>query len=76
MGAENGLALARKSEAKWYLRTHDEEKNAAGIVKYFLKRLKISFEDALSREVKVSDSLEGDQLKFVDVGNGENILLV
>lgn len=67
LGAHNGVQIANGTRARYWVGTHDEEKRAGGIVKWFLRRVRISAEDAMERE-------KGG-VAFTDLGNGESLVL-
>jgi hypothetical protein len=70
LGAHNGLAVVRATKAKYWIGTHDEEKKAGGIVKWFLKRQKISIEQA------VENSTEKTESGYIDLSNGESLIMI
>jgi hypothetical protein len=72
MGAHNGLKVVRMLRVKYWVGTHDEVKKGGGVVGWFLKRVGVSLEEALKRE----GVAEGEEeVKFVEVGNGESLVL-
>lgn len=86
MGAHNGLKAQRMLKPRYWLGTHDEVKRGAGLVNWFLKRKVISLADALRLEEKHGhlDHAENGTVKkirpledvhFLDLGNGESIVL-
>ena len=79
VGAHNGLKLQRMTRAKYWIGTHDEVKRGRGIVSWFLKRKVLSVREALERELeekgeKVDEGVL-DDVSFVELGNGESLLL-
>ncbi len=72
MGAHNGLKVVRMLGAKYWVGTHDEVKKGGGVVGWFLKRVGVSLEEALKRE-GIGEG--GEEVKFVEVGNGESLVL-
>ncbi len=72
MGAHNGLKVVRMLGVKYWVGTHDEVKKGGGIVGWFLNRVGVSLEEALKRE-GVGEG--GDEVKFMEVGNGESLVL-
>ena len=80
LGAHNGIRMQKETGAKYWVRTHDEEVKNAGIMSYFMKRNKFTFEDALSNqgmedgEGGGTDS-DGVRPLCFDVENGASLLL-
>lgn len=89
LGAHNGLEAQRKLNASYWIGTHDEDKKGTGLVGWLLRRKKLSVRDAVEAERKrrrdgkteVQD-VAGDQVmgsfegvNWVDVGNGESVVL-
>jgi hypothetical protein len=72
MGAHNGLKVVRMLGVKYWVGTHDEVKKGGGVVGWFLKRVGVSLEEALKKE-GVGEG--GKEVKFVDLGNGESLVL-
>lgn len=68
LGAHNGVQIAKEARSRYWVGTHDEEKRAGGIVKWFLKRVRISAEEAMEEE-------KGAGVAFTDLGNGESLVL-
>jgi hypothetical protein len=73
MGAHNGLKVVRMLGCRYWVGTHDEVKKGGGVVGWFLRRVGISVEDALKMEVEL-DGERGD-VRFVELGNGESLVL-
>ena len=76
LGAHNGLKVQRMLGAKYWIGTHDEVKKGGGVVSWFLDRKAIGLEEAVAkakREGGLKGELEG--VRFVDVGNGEQLVL-
>lgn len=79
LGAHNGLKAQRLLNAKYWIATHDEVKTGGGLVSFFLKRKIFTVREALEREAlelgdeKALSSLA--DVNFVDLGNGEELLL-
>jgi hypothetical protein len=70
MGAHNGLKVVRLLRVKYWVGTHDEVKKGGGVVGWFLRRVGVSLQQALEEEGK-----NGGEVKFVEVGNGESLVL-
>ncbi|THV44331.1 hypothetical protein BGAL_0670g00012 [Botrytis galanthina] len=79
-GAHNGLKVQRLLNAKYWVGTHDEVKVGGGIVSWFLNRKAVTLKEALEREVEENGE-SGDvekvgDIKFLEVGNGESLILM
>jgi hypothetical protein len=79
-GAHNGLKVQRMLKSKYWVGTHDEIKKGGGIVSWFLDRKIISVQDAVATEKSNLELHEGKDMQlgevsFVDLGNGESLLL-
>ncbi|KAF7943778.1 uncharacterized protein EAE97_005848 [Botrytis byssoidea] len=79
-GAHNGLKVQRLLNAKYWVGTHDEVKVGGGIVSWFLNRKTVTLKEALEREVEENGE-SGDvekvgDIKFLEVGNGESLVLM
>ncbi|PMD37866.1 hypothetical protein L207DRAFT_513852 [Hyaloscypha variabilis F] len=72
MGAHNGLKVVRMLGVKYWVGTHDEVKKGGGVVGWFLRRVGIGVEEALELEA-VQEGKE--EVNFVEVGNGESLVL-
>ncbi|KAH8597611.1 hypothetical protein B0O99DRAFT_592760 [Bisporella sp. PMI_857] len=79
LGAHNGLRIQRILDAKYWIATHDEIKIGGGLVSWFLNRQIITMQQALQSEekeyvhkVRLDISREPT---FVDLGNGESLIL-
>lgn len=86
LGAHNGLEAQRLLAAKYWIGTHDEVKRGGGLVSWFLRRKVISVREALEEESVKEGKWEGEgkgksleevleEIRFVDVGNGESVVL-
>jgi len=84
LGAHNGLEAQRQIHAKYWIGTHDEMKQAGGMIRWFLKRKVISVMDALEDEAKKTtirngkeDNLEAvlREINFMEIDNGESLVL-
>lgn len=87
MGAHNGLKAQRLLKPRYWLGTHDEVKKGAGLVNWFLRRKVIQLADALTFEQE-HESMNHSELAtlrktrpledvhFLDLGNGESIVLI
>ncbi|RDW72957.1 hypothetical protein BP6252_06864 [Coleophoma cylindrospora] len=77
MGAHNGLKIQRALGAHYWIGTHDEVKKGGGLISWWLKRKVVTLEDALKNEV-FGGGKEGKEelaVRFVDLGNGESLIL-
>jgi hypothetical protein len=79
-GAHNGLKVQRMLKSRYWIGTHDEIKKGGGIVSWFLDRKIISVQDAITKEKTVIEEAEGRDMElgdvsFVDLGNGESLIL-
>lgn len=72
MGAHNGLKVVRLLGVKYWVGTHDEVKKGGGVVGWFLRRVGVSLQQALEEEGKGGGE---DGVRFVEVGNGESLIL-
>lgn len=50
LGGHNGLKAQRTCKAKYWISTHDEDKNGTGLVALLLKRKPVSLHEAVERE--------------------------
>ncbi|QSZ37619.1 hypothetical protein DSL72_008718 [Monilinia vaccinii-corymbosi] len=79
-GAHNGLRVQRLLNAKYWVGTHDEIKVGGGLVSWFLKRKAVTLKEALEKEIgengERGDIEKVGHIKFVEVGNGESLILV
>jgi hypothetical protein len=82
LGAHNGLKVQRLLGAKYWIGTHDEVKKGGGIVSWFLNRKVITLQEAVEGEKKEKGgTLEGsdlesmDEVQFVELGNGQSLIL-
>lgn len=79
LGAYNGLKIQRALSAKYWVATHDEIKTGGGLVSWFLNRNIITLREALEKEGEEHDDKAGlaalAEVTFVDVGNGESLVL-
>lgn len=79
-GAHNGLKVQRMLKSRYWIGTHDENKKSGGIVSWFLDRKGISVREAVDLEKKGIEEEEGKEMelgdvRFVELGNGESLLL-
>lgn len=88
LGAHNGLAVQRLLRAQYWIGTHDEVKQASGLISWFLNRKTLRVQDALEEEDQRAAALsfgdlEGEKHKtnrlqnpkFLDIENGEFAVL-
>ena len=80
LGAYNGLQAVRACKAKYWVSTHDEVKEARGLIASLLKFRLHTFREAIEHERQpVSDeSLAADteQAHFAELRSGESLLLL
>lgn len=90
LGAHNGLQAQRILKASYWAATHDEVKKGGGLVAWFLQRDALTLKDALDRErklrhagtevsgdlSKVLESFDESDCNWVDVRNGESLVLL
>ena len=79
LGAYNGLQAVRICRAKYWIATHDEVKKGHGLISPFLRRDRLTVQQALEREGLAGKDREpgpsyGD-IQFADLGSGESMLL-
>ncbi|KAI9724713.1 MAG: hypothetical protein M1828_003582 [Chrysothrix sp. TS-e1954] len=81
LGAHNGLEIQRLLNARYWISTHDEDKTAYGLVKWFLYRRVLTIGQALEEEKKrkgaYADEVSQlfDDTRHVELGNGESRVL-
>lgn len=82
LGAHNGLAAQRALGARYWVGTHDEVKKGGGVVAWFLRRKRWVLGDALEQEKEKEvagngngKGAEGDGARYLELGNGEVLLL-
>jgi Beta-lactamase superfamily domain len=81
LGGHNALQVQRILKPTYWVATHDEVKKGGGLVSYFLRRKVVNLQDALQHEKSGSEAqvtdieVDGAQIHFAEVGNGEYILL-
>ncbi len=73
LGAHNGLKAQRLTHAKYWVGTHDEVKRGGGLVSWFLKRDVLTVKEALEKEM--AGEGRGSEINFVDLANGESLVL-
>lgn len=74
LGALNGLEAVRASGAKYWIATHDEEKEGGGFIAPLLRRTKYTVADAVRSETKnMGDEAPG--YRFVELGSGDALVL-
>jgi hypothetical protein len=82
LGAMNGIQAARKTNARYWIATHDEQKAAKGLVSWVLKRKTYTLNDAVAAmEAKRQDSAPGaikklpgevaSNYRFIELGSGD-----
>jgi len=80
LGAHNGLRAQRTCKAKYWVSTHDEVKEAQGLIAPLLKRKVITHQEAVEHEKGQSsdEDLLADvkQLQYAELSNGESLLLI
>jgi Beta-lactamase superfamily domain len=79
LGAHNALKAQRILKAKYWVGTHDEVKKGSGLIGPLLRRKQHTVEDALKQARKLEgngDVIETkDQVRWVDLRNGESLVL-
>ncbi len=88
LGAHNGLAVQRLLRAQYWIGTHDEVKEASGLISWFLNRKTLSVQDALEEEERKAagfsdgnfeqckkDTEKWKNPRFINIGNGESAVL-
>ncbi|KAI9744583.1 MAG: hypothetical protein M1818_002112 [Claussenomyces sp. TS43310] len=84
LGGHNGLKAQRLTAAKYWVGTHDEVKKGGGLVSWILRRKVVSLEEALRLEEMEKgeagieqghDVQSMEDVRFVELGNGESLLL-
>ncbi len=79
LGAYNGLQAQRTCNARYWISTHDEVKEAKGLIASLLKRKALTLQEAIEHELgQNSDEnvlADTEQMRFVELGNGESLLL-
>ena len=88
LGAHNGLAVQRLLRAQYWIGTHDEVKEASGLISWFLGRKTLSVQDALEEEDQKAPSFSDSSVgqcktdtekwknpRFINIGNGESAVL-
>ena len=73
LGATNGLRAQRICKAKYWVATHDEVKRGNGLIAPFVRRAVLTIKDVLEKEGNGRSETEG--MNFVELGNGETIVL-
>lgn len=77
LGANNGLRAQRLLNAKYWVSTHDEVKKQRGLVSWFLKRNKLTVEEAVAAERERGKwGGERDRVCFEEIRNGESRVLL
>ena len=84
LGAHNGLQAQRICNAKYWISTHDEVKNASGIISSVLNRKVLTLNEALVEERRrrgfekfgQSQSASTKSMIFADLLSGESLLLL
>ena len=82
LGAHNGLKAQRICQAKYWVGTHDEAKEARGIVAPFLRRKTLTIQEAIEEEKRTNGSLprscgllDMQHVRFEAVPSGQSLLL-
>lgn len=79
LGAHNGLRAQRTCKAKYWVSTHDEVKEAQGLIASLLKRKVITHQEAMeyARGQSSDEDLfaDAEQMQYVELSNGESLLL-
>ena len=79
LGAYNGLRALRTCKAKYWISTHDEVKEARGLIASLLKFRLHTFDEAIEHERGSSSDedrmADTEQTRFAELRNGESLLL-
>ena len=77
LGAHNGLRALRICKAKYWISTHDEEKEARGIIASLLRRKIITVQEAKEHQglQSADKNLIAEQVKCVRLGSGDSLIL-
>ncbi|KAI9682315.1 MAG: hypothetical protein M1817_000369 [Caeruleum heppii] len=76
LGAHNGLKGQRQTQAKYWVRTHDEIKTGKGLIGAILKRNALTVDDALKEEKAERDERAQQEVNFYSLDSGESLVLV
>jgi len=79
LGGHNGLQVQRALKSKYWVGTHDEVKIGGGLVKWFLNRKIITFNETLreeSEKLKEKGDRSLEDVHFEDIDNGASKILV
>ena len=80
LGAYNGLRAMRTCKARYWIATHDEMKEARGLIASLLKFKLHTFQEVIEHEQGQSSAedliTEMGQTHFAELGSGESILLL
>ena len=74
LGARNAIKAQRILNAKYWVGTHDENKDKAGLIAHCLERRKMVLEDLVDKEV-ARDGGSSASLTYKDLSSGESLLL-
>lgn len=75
LGAENGVRSQQILNAKYWVGTHDEVKRGGGLIGWFLRRKAWRVEDVVEKIKAEGEGDEFEDVRFVEVGNGESRVL-
>ena len=83
LGAHNGLQAQRICDAKYWISTHDEVKQARGVITPALYRKVLTLKEALEEERRCGEVgtpgheplMEIEDVTFADLNSGESMLL-
>lgn len=76
LGARNGLEVQRLLGAKYWMRTHDEDKRGEGLIGWLMKKKKWTVEQAVKEYERNHDDVAMDSKpRFLDLKNGESMVL-
>lgn len=79
LGAHNALKAQKILKARFWVGTHDEVKKGTGFIGPLIRRKQHTIEDALAQAMKsgVKESIRetAKDVAWLEVGNGENLLL-
>jgi hypothetical protein len=79
LGAHNAYKAQKLLRPKYWVGTHDEVKKGLGLIGPLLRRKQWTVSDAVKRAAREEDGREGEReaerLPWVDLGNGESLVL-
>ena len=83
LGAHNGLKAQRICQAKYWVSTHDEVKQSAGLITPWLHRKELTLQEALDMEAEAESErgthdphVDVREITFANLSSGESLLLI